>query len=270
MARKKKIDLVDQGSKQHYFDADLYDFEYRRRRDDVRFYADLAEKNLEPGETVLELCCGSGRVTREILRRGFRVVAMDLSQEMLTRARERIHNLTREQRERALFFRGDVRRFALARQYPLIVMAFNSFEHLYTRVEVEACLARVREHLAPGGLFAFDLQLPDLQWLSKDPEKRWARTKFRHPVTGQRLEYTTNHRYDPVSQIALIRLYYEPLEPGPIHKTQIVHLSQRKFFPAELEALLSHAGFRVEQRFADFDGHPLDEYAENQVLLCRR
>jgi SAM-dependent methyltransferase len=269
MSRSKKTDLVDKGSQQHYRDADLYDFEYRRRRDDVRFYADLAEERLPVAGQVLELCCGSGRVTREILKRDRRVVAMDLSQEMLVRARRRLRNLSREKRENALFFRGDIRRFALNRKFSLIVMAFNSFEHLYTRTEVAACLEEVKRHLSPDGIFAFDLQLPDLRWLTKDPRKRWARTRFRHPRTGQLLEYTTNHTYDPISQIALIRLFYEPLEPGPLERPHTIHLSQRKFFPAELEALLAHSGFGIEARFADFDGHPLDEYAENQVLLCR-
>ena len=48
-----------------------------------------------------------------------------------------------------------------------------------------------------------------------------------------------------------------------------MHLSQRKFFPAELEALVSHAGFAVERRYGDFAGQPLDGDAESQVLVCR-
>lgn len=269
MARKRKVDLVDRGSKQHYIDVDLYDHEYKRRRADVRFYADLAEREVREQGEILELCCGSGRITRELLRRGFRVTALDLSQDMLRRAEYRAQRLSRAARKQAHFVRGDVRHFALARRYPAIFMGFNSFEHLYTRPEVEACLRCVRQHLRPDGLFAFDLQLPDMRWLLRSPTRRWARTKFRHPRTGQRLEYSTNHDYDPVSQIAMIRLYYEPVEPGPMTDTTVVHLSQRKFYPAELETMLHYAGFIIERRFGDFDGEPLDEYAENQVLLCR-
>ena len=127
----------------------------------------------------------------------------------------------------------------------------------------------IRQHLEPGGLFAFDVQLPHLAWLSKDPKKRWARTKFRHPVTRQQLAYSTNHDYDPVTQTALIRLYYQPLGDGPIKQTQVVHLSQRKFFPAELQALLHYSGFEVLRHYGDFAGEKLDEFAESQVLLCR-
>ncbi|MBC7975313.1 MAG: hypothetical protein H7138_10030 [Myxococcales bacterium] len=45
-------------------------------------------------------------------------------------------------------------------------------------------------------------------------------------------------------------------------------LSQRKFFPAELEALVAHAGFRVTERYGDFSFRPLDGSSESQVLVC--
>jgi hypothetical protein len=48
----------------------------------------------------------------------------------------------------------------------------------------------------------------------------------------------------------------------------VVKLSQRKFFPAELEALVAHAGFRVTERYGDFSFRPLDVAAESQVLVC--
>ncbi len=260
-------EALERGSREHYDDPDLYDFEYRRRRRDVSFYRAVARELLGPSGRVLELACGSGRMTTALVRDGHEVVGIDLSEAMLRRARARIERLGRRARRRALLVRADMRRFALAARFPLVVMAFNSFEHLYTRVEVAACLERVRAHLAPGGQFVFDVQNPNLRWLVRDPTRRWARPLFRHPRTGERLAYSTNHDYDPVSQIALIRLYYGPADGAG--RERVVHLSQRKFFPAELEALLAHGGFTVERRCGDFAGRPLDGDAESQVLVCR-
>ncbi len=80
--------------------------------------------------------------------------------------------------------------------------------------------------------------------------------------------YSTNHDCDPINHIVLIRLYYEPVDgKGP---TNIVKLSQRKFFPAELEALIAHAGLRIVVRYGDFSGRPLDASAESQVIVCER
>ena len=122
--------------------------------------------------------------------------------------------------------------------------------------------------VAPGGVFAFDVQMPDLAWLIRDPAKRWARTRFTDPTTKRATFYSTNHDYDPVSQIAIIRLYYEPVDGKGAGR--VVKLSQRKFFPAELEALVAHAGLRVVERFGDFLWRPLDGSAESQVLVCEK
>jgi SAM-dependent methyltransferase len=292
--------LIDAGSREHYADAALYDYEYRRRRADVTFYRELARRR--GADRILELGAGTGRVTVPLARDGRQVVAVDRSEAMLARLRDRITRLPASVAARITPVAGDLRSFSVGGRFPLVIAAFNVLEHLYTRTEVAGCLQQVAAHLAPGGAFAFDVQLPDLLWLARDPSKRWARTRFTDPTTGRTMYYSTNHDYDPVSQIAMIRLYYEPTEtgappgppspPGPRARrgvvggadpdrptaaggagaipgeTRVVQLSQRKFFPAELEALVAHAGFRVVARYGDFSFQPLDGTAESQVLVC--
>lgn len=261
-------DLVDAGSREHYADAALYDYEYRRRRADVGFYRELARKRLGETGRILELGAGSGRVTIPLARAGHEVVAVDQSPAMLAKLRARVAALPSAVARRITVVQGDLRDFDVGKKFPLVVAVFNVLEHLYTRVEVDACLRRVVRHLTPDGAFAFDVQMPDLAWLLRDPTKRWAKTRFTDPTTGRAMYYSTNHDYDPVGQIALIRLYYEPVDgKGP---TKIVKLSQRKFFPAELEALVAHAGLRVVERYGDFGWRPLDGSAESQVLVCER
>jgi SAM-dependent methyltransferase len=273
-------DLVDAGSREHYADAALYDYEYRRRRADLTFYRELARRR--GAERILELGAGSGRITVPLARDGRHVVAIDRSAAMLARMRDRIARLPRVAAARITPVVGDLRSFSVGGRFPLAIAAFNVLEHLYTRGEVTACLQRIAAHLEPGGAFAFDVQLPDLAWLTRDSTRRWARTRFTDPTTGRAMVYSTNHDYDPISQIALIRLYYEPADPsaprrpaasaaGDAHDrptSRVVQLSQRKFFPAELEGLVAHAGFRVTERYGDFSFRPLDAAAESQVLVC--
>src|SRR6185295_11892291 len=134
-----------------------------------------------------------------------------------------------------------------------------------------ACLERVAAALDSDGRFAFDVMNPDLKWLSRDPDKRWAKTRFKHPLTGVRLEYSTNQTYDPVTQIAHMRIYYETVDGPPADKrTRVVRLAHRQFFPAELDALLAASGFRIEARTGGFDGEEFDEHADTQVLVCRK
>jgi len=261
-------DLVDAGSREHYADAALYDYEYRRRRADVGFYRELARKRLGERGRILELGAGSGRVTIPLARAGHDVVALDASHAMITKLRARVAASPAAISRRITVVQGDLRDFDIAGKFPLVIAVFNVLEHLYTRSELDACLCAAAHHLAPGGAFAFDVQLPDLAWLIRDPSKRWARTRFTDPTTRRTMLYSTNHDYDPIAQIANIRLYYEPVDgKGP---TRIVKLSQRKFFPAELEALVAHAGLRVVERYGDFAWQPLDANAESQVLVCEK
>jgi SAM-dependent methyltransferase len=262
---------VDAGSREHYEDAELYDHEYRRRRADVGFYRGLARDLLGDAGRILELGCGTGRLTLPLARDGHQVTALDRSGPMLDRLRARLAHAPAAVRDRVTAVAGDLREIDLPRgtgRFPLAIAAFNVVEHLYTRVELAAFLAAVRRRLAPGGALVFDVQLPDLAWLQRDPTRRWARTKFTHPRTGEKLWYSTNHDYDPVSQIALIRIYYDPVD-GDDGDGRVVQLSQRKYFPAELEALLAASGFRVEERWGDFAGAPLGPAAESQVVLAR-
>jgi SAM-dependent methyltransferase len=259
--------LVDAGSREHYEDAALYDYEYRRRRADVNFYRDLAKKRLGEGGRILELGAGTGRVTIPLARDGHRVTALDQAPTMLARLGSRALAAPAAVRDRIEIVRGELCTFELGETFPLVIAAFNVLEHLYTRGEVDACLRRVLAHLEPGGAFVFDVQLPDLAWLVRDPTKRWAKTRFTDPQSGRAMYYSTNHEYDPVSQIVMIRLYYDPIDGTP---GRVVKLTQRKFFPAELEALVAHAGFRVTAHLGDFSLAPLDATADSQVLVCER
>lgn len=270
-ARRTSSDDVDAGAREPYLDAELYDYEYRNRRDDVAFYRRLADAC---GGPILDLGAGSGRVAIALARDGHEVVALDSAPMMLRQLRSKVASLPVKVAERIAVVQGDLRAFAIpaavarrhGKRFPLAIAAFNVVEHLYTRGEVAACLAYVASHLAPDGRFAFDVQVPDLGWLTRDPTKRWAKTRFTHPVTKRPMVYSTNHDYDPVGQIATIRLFYDPADGRG--RGRVVRLSQRKFFPAELEALVAHAGFRVAERFGDFFGGPLDRRSQTQILIC--
>lgn len=256
------MDDVTRGAREHYADAALYDYEYRRRRADVNWYRELVKQR--GAKRVLELGAGTGRVSIALARDGVAVTALDQSEPMLARLRGQ--KLPPSVKRRIATAEADLCTFELGEKFPLVIAPFNVLEHLYTRGEFDACLRRVSAHLEPGGAFAFDVQNPDLAWLVRDPEKRWAKTRFTDPTTKKAMFYSTNHVYDPVSQIVMIRLYYDPVDGG--RGSKVVTLSQRKFFPAELEALVSHADMRVSARYGDFFWAPLDGSAESQVLVC--
>ena len=134
---------------QPLIDAQLYDWECRhvvgRTDQDVRFYLDVAARQAGP---VLELACGTGRVTAPLAAAGHEVVGVDLDPVMLGAARAKYPDLP--------LVCADMRRFTLHRRFPLVVIAYNGLQ-LLDPVGREQCLTCVREHLTPGGVLAFEV-----------------------------------------------------------------------------------------------------------------
>lgn len=285
------------GTDERYHDADLYDLEYGRRRHDIDWYRKLASDVAADAATadeplrVVDLGCGSGRLLVPLVRDGHWVCGVDRSATMLRACQKRLSSVNARARTRVHILQSDFRALPLTGPFHLILCPFNAFMHLYSREDVERCLSEVRRLLAPDGVFALDVFHPDPVWLARNPMRRFARTRIRHPRTGERLIQSTSHVYDPATQMAWIRFYYEPdLQTGlPTRafeprrdvagvttsapqvgtKTRVVRLAQRLFFPAELEALLHYNGFAISYRAGGFDGSPLCPVSSEQVICAR-
>lgn len=261
---KRKPPRGATGSKAHYEDGRYYDQAYRQRRHDVRFYTNLAVKS---GGPVLELGVGTGRVALAIAKAGIGVVGIEPMTPMLAQARERLTRLPRVARGRVELRQGDLTRVRLRRKFPLVIAPFNVWMHLYTREEIERGFATVRHHLERGGRFAFDVLLPDPASLARDPAKRYRGGEVAHPRDGVRYQYSEYFGYDPVGQIETVVMDFE--HPEEDARSFCTPLTQRQFFPAELEALLHYNGFEVESHTGDFDGKPITAATESQVLIAR-
>ncbi len=263
MRRRHATDSLsdaEAGCREHFADAALYDYEYRRRRADVNFYRRLARNRMEFGEgTILDLACGTGRLLLPLLCDGHRVVGLDRTEEMLAAAARRVGRLPTPRRRRCALVRADLRAVALRTPAVLAVSAFHSVQHLLTDEDFLGFLTCTRAGLAKGGWLAFDILPPDPMWLARDPRRRWARTIFHHPTTKQRLLYSSNHDYDPSTRLLHIRLFYQPVdEQGrPTGPERTVRLCHRQYSPAEVARLLAVAGFRLLEAFGGFDGRPL-------------
>lgn len=252
------------GSDAHYSDGRYYDQAYRRRRQDVRFYTDLAIESEGP---VLELGVGTGRVASSIANEGIEIVGVEPMAPMLERAAERVQRLSRAARDRIELRQGDLRKLRLRRRFPLVIAPFNVWNHLYTRSDIERGFRTVRHHLTRGGRFAFDVLLPDPGGLARDPAKRYRGGHVPHPRDGVRYRYSEYFSYDPATQIETVMMDFE--HPSSSRRSFCTPLTQRHFFPAELEALLHYNGFAVESHQGDFDGQPIGRLTESQVVIAR-
>jgi SAM-dependent methyltransferase len=257
---------LEAGSRAHYDDATYYTSIYKKRIDDVQFYVTLAAKNARDG-AVLEYGVGNGRVALPIARHGIDVVGVDHSRAMLDDLRARLRAEPPEVRAHVKLRAGDMRSVKLRKRFPLVICPFNAALHLYVREDVERFLARVREHLAPGGLFVCDLSVPVFEDLLRDPSRAYRAPRFRHPTTGDLVRYVEHFDYDRVRQVLFVSMDFEPM--GHPERAWSTPLAHRQFFPREWEALLHYNGFEVDKVEGDFHGGPLDRTSDVMVWYAR-
>jgi SAM-dependent methyltransferase len=106
-------------------------------------------------KTLLDLCCGTGQLSTFFLEKGYRVVGLDLSEEMLKYARENaLPYITAKQAE---FVQGDAADFKLSGKFGLVVSTFDALNHLPDEDALQTCFRSTFDVLVDGGIFIFDL-----------------------------------------------------------------------------------------------------------------
>ncbi|WP_329887379.1 class I SAM-dependent methyltransferase [Pseudoramibacter faecis] len=106
-----------------------------------------------PIKKVLEFGCGTGNITLELAKRGFDVTAVDLSEEMLTVADEKVGAAGLDIR----FFKGDMSNFRIDESFDAVFCCCDSVNYLPTLQDVENFIICAGEVLAPGGMLIFDM-----------------------------------------------------------------------------------------------------------------
>lgn len=254
----------------YYFDprvAESYDAETEGSQpvvvDDIPFYVGLAREAAAGGLPVLELGCGTGRVTIPIAQAGAEVVGVDNSAAMLDVARRKAGSASNPR-----WVQSGMADFRLDQRFGLVVIPFRSFLLLLTVEEQKACLARIHEHLVDGGRLALNFFNPSIlaiaEWLGrKEPRldsrptprrERWVRRDYQS--TAQRLDETR----------ADVHLTNE----GAVIQRVERNLRLRWVYRYEMEHLLALCGFEVEALYGWFDRRSFDEDSSEMVWVARR
>jgi SAM-dependent methyltransferase len=268
--------LLDHDNLEEFQDAEAYDL--HENDTGVAFYTALAQ---ETGGPVLELACGTGRVSIPIARLGFAVTGLDVVPGMLERARRRSRDLP------IRWVEGDARAFDLGEQLRLIFLTGNAFQMFLTNADQTALLERVRAHLHDAGVFAFETRNPlwgtprtraDLEAVLKGARRRGDFFTFLEDRDDERAQTDRSGRevrelrtqvYDHVAQILRIttmRRWYE----GDRERTKVTRIALRYTFPQELNALLHANGFTIIRQYGDWNREPLTAASTSIIMVCRK
>ena len=222
--------------------------------DFLKFYVRQIEKY---GEAVLELCCGSGRLTIPLTEKGFNIKGLDLSDEMLDLAKEKADR----RNVKLNLVKGDMTDFDLNEKFNLIFIPAQSLSHLYTVAEVEKCFACVKKHLSENGRFLIEIFNPSFEILMRQPDKLYPQSNPGNVRVDSKISY------DKATQINHIELIFYN-EAG--NEETVLHFKMRQFFPQEIDALLKYNGFRVEQKFGNYVEEKFNSNSPKQLIICQK
>ena len=241
----------------HYYDIFTKNMDYKRRTEVL--CALLSRAGARAGDTVLDLACGTGSYTCALLRRGYDVIGVDVSPDMLQIAREKSERLGRAsplllcQRLEALDLYGTAQ---------AAVCLTDSLNHLTEPALVRRFFKRLALFLEPGAPFLFDVNTP---------------YKHEHVLADNAFVYEDEgvlcvwqNRWEAQMRTTEITLDIFAEEENGAYSRRRECFAERAYTPEELSAWLKKAGFAVEHIYGELTEQPPSDTAERIFFVCRR
>ncbi len=252
-------------------DAAYYDYHSTGLAGDVAFY--VAEA-LRAGSPVLELGCGTARNTLPIAEAGVEIVGLDRAPAMLAIARRKVASANSDVQRRITLVEGDMRDFALAQRFKLVLIPYRAFLHLLTPDDQRQALHNIRAHVADDGRLVFNIFDPRLETITAHGGSLGGAlkrvTEFVHPESGRRVVVWDTREYDHERQVLDQYFIYEELdEAGRVLVKTYAPLTLRWVYRYEMQYLLELCGFSVEALYGDFARGPF-RAGDEQIWIARR
>jgi len=250
------------------FIAEYYDESplVKSRHQDAAFYRDAAR---DYGDPILELGCGTGRITMALAEAGKRITGLDLSERMLERAVKKRASLIVEARERVHLVQGDMTHFDLGEKFRLILIPFRPFQHLLDVRQQMDCLGCVRRHLARGGRLIFDVFQTDAERIHDPVHMRESPVTEYRTADGRQVRISERiaafHRAEQINDVEMI---FSVVHPNGKKERLVFAWPLRYFFRYEVEHLLARCGFNVTAQYGNFDRTPISDDSPEMIFVA--
>lgn len=198
----------------------------------------LAYQGVRP-HTLLDVCCGTGTVALMLAKEGFELTGIDLSPEMIRIARDK----AQDQGVDVTFEPGDAVDFDLGRKFDGAYSFFDSLNYITDPEKMRLAIARVGQHLQPGGSLIFDLNTAFAFETNLFDQQDTSRTA---PI-----RYSWHGDYDPVSGLIAVSMKFWT-DMGSFTETHY----QRAHSDEEVRDWLARAGFEKVRVFESYTLEP--------------
>lgn len=244
--------------------APFYDWENARTmgRQDVRFWQDVARRE---GGPVLELGCGTGRLTMPVARTGTRVVGVDRSRPMLAYATRRARRLPVGRRPRLVL--GDIRHLPFPdRSFSVVMAPYGMLQSLTKERDLSQTLTEAARVLRRGAVLGIDL-VPDLPAWEEYTDKVTFRGHDERRGTFVTLRESV--RQDRRRRLTHFDQEYAERRGSQTHRHRFSLVFRTLPLP-EMVARVERAGFRVTAVLGDYRGRAWDLRADVWLILAQR
>jgi ubiquinone/menaquinone biosynthesis C-methylase UbiE len=245
--------------------APFYDWENARTlgKRDVPFWKTLA---LRAGGPVLELGCGTGRVSLPLGRAGVKLIGIDRSERMLARARARTKRARLS--DTISLIRADIRFTPFAApKFSMVMAPYGILQSLLRERDLQATLAEVYRVLEPGGMFGIELVADLPSW--KEYKKRLSLKGWRGRQGGAHVTLVETVRQDRARHLTIFDQEFIERR-GRAKRIHRFALTFRTLSVPQMVRRLERSGFEIAALLGDYRGRAWDPRADVWVILARK
>ena len=254
---KKKNDYFFE----NYRMADFYDDYYGRNVGDINFWINQCKEKAK----ILEVACGTGRVTFPLIESGKKVYALDYSPEMLNILKEKAKLKGYNGRHIEVFCQ-DMRDIKLTEKFDIILITSNSINHLEKSEDFEKMLNCTYELLNNGGVLIFDALKPRFKYLMRNMNEFYDHDEFILKKTNEKIKVCENSKYNHATQINNVNYYYTDGN----NNTITLNIKVRLYFPQELDYIIKKSNFKILGKYDWYDLRPFEGKTNEQIFILRK
>lgn len=239
--------------------ARFYDL-YVQYQDDIPFYI---EELSQISGRVLELTCGTGRISIPLKQEGIKLTCIDSSPAMLRIFKEKLRHV----QDGIQLLAADIMQFSLRTQYKAVIFPFHSFGELKSPAEQHAALYRIHQHLIPGGIFICPIHNPVIRSLRCDGDKNHIGTFKMHDGKSSLTVWSEEFYNENTQMVFGTQHYIIHDEHGKQTSHEVADLSFKLLTRIQFEKILNNSGFKINRLYGGYNYEVFDEQA-SPVLIC--
>ncbi|HDI73859.1 MAG TPA: class I SAM-dependent methyltransferase [Candidatus Korarchaeota archaeon] len=231
----------------HYYDIIYRDYLERTVPRLIDFVEEVFKRDARiPVRKILDLACGTGGPTIELARRGYEVTGLDLHEEMLSIAREKVKRIGLS----IPFIRGDARELGFVEEFDAVTMFFTSISYMTRLDDLRKLMRGVYNSLKSGGLFIADSPNP-YEFVKRLGESPGPQVWDVEAPSGERILITDYKELEDVKGIVHFKRVITVIDDQGNSRTYLMDDPVRLYTSNELRATARDAGFPEVRIYGD-------------------